>query len=148
MPRMLRRKPVTRMRSGSASTSETRAVARTAALAQACVRWHQRAAVQVTETVVRRCFEVASLPDTTPEQRKKLLSFIVVRACSRLSARRQAAATLPLLTLDHAQVGERLAALSMSESGTSGCAAPLHGCSGWRQHTSSFCVSKVVYCVI
>jgi len=29
---------------------------------------------------------VASLPDTTPEQRKKLLSFIVVRACSWLNA--------------------------------------------------------------
>ncbi len=51
----------------------------------ACI-WHQHAAVEVTEDVLCRCFEVASLPDTTPEQRKKLLSFIVVSACSRLNA--------------------------------------------------------------
>ncbi len=38
------------------------------------------ACLSVTQGAWHRCFEVASLPDTTPEQRKKLLSFIVVGA--------------------------------------------------------------------
>ena len=33
---------------------------------------------------INECFEIASLPDTTPEERKQLLTFVVVRCCTLL----------------------------------------------------------------
>ena len=70
-----------RMQSGSASTREALEMSReTGQSAAVCLYYSQFPRQDIVHLAGRRCFEVASLPDTTPEQRKKLLSFIVVGA--------------------------------------------------------------------
>lgn len=71
-----------RMQSGSESTREAPGTlsCETVQFAAVCLCHCQFCGQDMVHIAARRCFEVASLPDTTPEQRKKLLSFIVVGA--------------------------------------------------------------------
>ncbi len=71
-----------RMQSGSASTREAPGMlsCETVQSAAVCLYHSHFPGQDMVHIGGRRCFEVASLPDTTPEQRKKLLSFIVVGA--------------------------------------------------------------------